>query len=93
MRANLQRKGSIHENEIGAFEYGSMMPVLNIARSGPGLFDILVKGNSNQWCRLLPSSNFSSWLPIATNQIGPDGTVHISCDGSARRSFYRVVMP
>jgi hypothetical protein len=79
--------------DIGAFEYGSIMPVLSIARSGPSLLDIVVQGNSNQWCRVLASSNLSSWVPIATNQIGSDGTVHVSCDGSARRSFYRVVMP
>jgi hypothetical protein len=78
--------------DIGAFEYGSMLPVLSIARSGASLFDILAQGNSNQWCRLLASSNLSSWVPIATNQIGADGTVHFSCDGSARRGFYRVVM-
>jgi hypothetical protein len=79
--------------DIGAYEYGSMLPVLSIACSGPSLVDILVQGNSNQWCRLLASSNLSFWSPIATNQIGADGTVHLSCDGSADRSFYRVVMP
>ena len=79
--------------DIGAFEYGSMLPMLAISCPAVGQITILVQGDSNQWCRLLSSSNLSSWLPIATNQIGSDGTFvfHDNCSASCR--FYRAVIP
>jgi hypothetical protein len=83
------------EADIGAFEYGSTLPVLSIVRSGPGLFNILVQGNSNQWCRLLASSNLSFWVSVSTNQIGSDGTVLLkeTSDLSRASWFYRVAKP
>jgi hypothetical protein len=81
--------------DIGAFEYGSMMPFLSIDRPTGNVFNILVQGNSNQWCRLLISSNLFDWAPLATNQIGPAGIVTFQDSwnpGSSCR-FYRVVMP
>ena len=81
--------------DIGAFEYGSTLPVMSIARSSPTLLNILVQGNSNQWCRLLTSSNLSSWIPIATNQIGVNGTLllHDDCDPGLCCRWYRVAIP
>ncbi len=81
--------------DIGACEYGSMLPVLSIASSGGSQLNILVRGNSNQWCRLLASSNLSNWIPVATSQIGADGTVllHDSVGAGPSCRFYRAVMP
>jgi hypothetical protein len=81
--------------DIGAFEYGSVLPVLAIAQSSPSLIAILAQGNSNQWCRLLASSNVVSWLSIATNRIGSDGAFLFqdTCDSAAAFRFYRLVMP
>jgi hypothetical protein len=81
--------------DIGAFEYGSMLPVSSIARPAGNVLSVLVEGNSNQWCRLLASSNLSDWIPIATNQIGPAGTVifHDTLNPGSCCRFYRVVMP
>jgi hypothetical protein len=79
--------------DFGAFEYGSMLPILSITRSGPTIVNVSVQGNSNQWCRLLASSNLFSWNPIATNQFGPDGTIQFQDNNSAASCYYRVVMP
>jgi hypothetical protein len=81
--------------DIGAFEYGSVMPTLTISRSGATGLNILTSGNANQPCRLLMSMDLSSWAPIATNQIGGGGTVlfyDTLAPGGACR-FYRLVMP
>jgi len=81
--------------DIGAFEYGSVMPTLAISRSGANGLNIRTSGNANQSCRLLMSMDLSNWAPIATNQIGSDGTVLLydeCAPGSACR-FYRLVMP
>lgn len=81
--------------DIGAFEYGSVMPTIAISRSGLTGLNILGSGNANQPCRLLSSMDLSSWVPIATNQFGGDGTVELydSCaQGSACR-FYRLATP
>ena len=61
--------------DIGAFEYGSVMPTLAISPSGTNGLNILASGNAGQSCRLLSSPDLSSWVPMATNQIGSDGTV------------------
>jgi hypothetical protein len=82
-------------SDIGAFEYGSMLPVLAISRSGATGMNILVNGNANQWCRLLTSANLSDWQCVTTNQIGPDGTILFQENfrsGETQR-FYKVVMP
>jgi hypothetical protein len=81
--------------DIGAFEYGSVMPTIAVSRSGtPGL-NLLGSGNAGQSCRLLSSPDLSSWVPMATNQFGTNGTVLFYdnyAPGSACR-FYRLVMP
>jgi hypothetical protein len=81
--------------DIGAFEYGSVMPTLAISRSGATGLSILGSGNAGQSCRLLMSMDLASWVPIATNQFGTAGTVLFSdtyAPGQACR-FYRLVMP
>ena len=82
-------------SDIGAFEYGSVMPAIAISLSGTTGLNILGSGNAGQPCRLLWSPDLSSWVPLATNQIGGDGTV-LFCDtctpGTAPR-FYRLVTP
>ena len=81
--------------DIGAFEYGSVMPTLEINRSDATGLDVVGSGNAGQSCRLLWSPDFSSWVPLATNQIRSEGTVRFHdtfTPGSALR-FYRLVMP
>jgi hypothetical protein len=81
--------------DLGAFEYDSVMPTVAVSRSGATGLNILGCGNTGRSCRLLWSTNLSSWLPMATNQIGGDGTVLFNDDcapgGTCR--FYRLVMP
>jgi hypothetical protein len=81
--------------DIGAYEYGSMLPLLAINQSSPTKLDILVHGNANQSCRLFTSPNLLLWTPIATNNIGSDGTVsfHVNCNLAEACRFYRVSMP
>jgi hypothetical protein len=81
--------------DIGAFEYGSVMPSLAISRSGATSLEILATGNAGQPCRLLSSLNLSSWVPLATNQIGGDGTIlfYDTCAPGSACRFYRLVMP
>jgi hypothetical protein len=81
--------------DIGAFEYGSVMPTIAVSRSGATGLNILGSGNAGQSCRLLWSTDLSSWVPMATNQFGANGTVLFYdnyAPGSACR-FYRLVMP
>jgi hypothetical protein len=78
--------------DIGAFEF---WPTLWASPSGSSGIDILASGIGGQTCRLLASSNFLNWMPLATNQIGSDGTTLFYdnyAPGSACR-FYRLVMP
>jgi hypothetical protein len=81
--------------DIGAFEYGSVMPTIAVTRSGTNGLNILATGNANQSCRLLWSPDLSSWVPLATNQIGGDGTILFYDDCTPGRAcrFYRLVMP
>ncbi len=81
--------------DIGAFEYGSVMPAIAINRSGATGLNILGSGNAGGSCRLLSSIDFSSWVPIATNQIGSDGTVlfYDTCSPGGACRYYRLVMP
>ena len=78
--------------DIGAFEF---WPTLRANPAGAGGIDILASGISGQTCRLLASSNFLSWVPLATNQIGSGGTVlfYDNCAPGSACRFYRLVMP
>jgi hypothetical protein len=81
--------------DIGAFEYGSVMSPIAVSRSGATGLSIVATGNAGQSCRLLSSADLLSWVPIATNQIGTNGTILFNLNyspGSACR-FYRLVMP
>ena len=80
--------------DIGAYElcYPAM---LRISVPQAGAISIQAYGTSGQACRLLASTNLSSWAPLATNQIGGDGTILFNVNyapGNACR-FYRLVMP
>jgi hypothetical protein len=81
--------------DIGAFEYGSMLPVLSIEPPSGNVLSVLVQGNSNQWCRLQVSSNLFEWIPLATNQIGPNGILIFQANHNLVEAtrFYRVAMP
>ena len=81
--------------DIGAFEYSPMVPTITISRSGATGLNILASGNAGQSCRLLWSTNLSSWVPAATNQIGDDGTFlfNVNCAPGSACRFYRLVMP
>jgi hypothetical protein len=81
--------------DIGAFEYGSMMPSLSISRSGPTGVDITAFGNAGQFFRLLTSTDLFNWDPIATNQFSADGTAlfHENDDRAKGWRCYRLVMP
>ena len=81
--------------DMGAVEYGSVMPALVVSRSGTNGLNLLGTGNAGQSCRLLSSSNLTNWLPIATNQIGTNGTVlfYDTCAPGGACRFYRLVMP
>jgi hypothetical protein len=81
-------------SDLGAFEYGSVMPVLSFSRAGGQGFNLVASGNTGQVCRLLASPDLSKWTPIATNQFGSDGSLVFPIDpGAATRQFYRLVMP
>ena len=75
--------------------YGSVMPTIAVSRSGATGLDILGTGNAGQSCRLLSSPDLSSWVPMATNQIGGDGTIlfNDNCAPGGACRFYRLVMP
>jgi hypothetical protein len=82
-------------SDIGAFEYGSVIPTIAVTRAGPSGLNILAMGNAGRSCRLLSSTDLSSWIPLATNYIGSDGTIMFHdnlAPGSACR-FYLLVMP
>jgi len=81
--------------DLGAFEYGSVMPALAVSRSGPAGLNIVGTGNAGQTCRLLSSPDLLNWVPIATNQIGTDGTIlfNDTCAPGGACRFYRLVMP
>ena len=81
--------------DIGAFEYGAMIPFLAISRSGESGVDILAHGNALRSCRLLTSIDLVNWAPIATNEISSDGTAlfYDTCHPGSACRFYRLVMP
>jgi hypothetical protein len=82
-------------SDIGAFEYGSVMPSLAVSLSGATGLNILGSGNAGRSCRLLSSTDLSSWVPIATNCIGSDGTTlfHDNCAPGGACRFYLLVTP
>jgi hypothetical protein len=81
--------------DIGAFEYGSVMQVIALSRSGVNGLSILATGNAGRSCRLLSSPDLSSWVPLGTNQFGSDGTIlfSVNCPPGSACRFYRLVMP
>jgi len=81
--------------DIGAFEYGSVMPTIAVSRAGMTGLSILGSGNAGQSCRLLSSQDLSNWVPLATNQFGTGGTVlfYDNCAPGSACRFYRLVMP
>jgi hypothetical protein len=80
--------------DIGAYElrYPAM---LRISAPQAGAIRIQAYGTNGQACRLLVSTNLSSWAPLATNQIGSDGTILLydTCAPGSACRFYRLVMP
>jgi hypothetical protein len=66
-----------------------------VSRSDATGLNNLGRGNAGQPCRLLPSPDLSSWVPIATHQIGSDGTIlfNVNCDPGGACRFYRLAMP
>jgi hypothetical protein len=81
--------------DIGAYEYGSMMPTLTASISETNSLNILASGNTGRTCRLLVSPDMRHWVAIATNQIGSDGTFlfYDDCAAAGICRFYRLVMP
>ena len=81
--------------DFGAFEYGSVMPAIAISLSGVTGLNILASGNAGRSCRLLASPDLSSWVPLATNQFGSDGTIlfYDTCSPGSACRFYRLVTP
>jgi hypothetical protein len=80
--------------DIGAYEYGCT-PRLRISPPQAGGVDIFLCDVIGQSCRLLTSTNLTDWLPMATNQISPDGTTlfQVNVGTSERQRFYRVTFP
>jgi hypothetical protein len=81
--------------DIGAFEYGSVMSPIAVTRSGATSLSIVATGNAGRSCRLLSSTDLSSWVPLSTNQVGSDGTIlfNLNCPPGTANRFYRLVMP
>lgn len=81
--------------DIGAFEFNSVLPAIAISPAGGTGLTLLGSGNAGGGCRLLTSTDLINWTPIATNQIGTNGTIQFHEDrppGDPRR-FYCLVMP
>ena len=80
--------------DIGAYEL-CYPAILRISAPQAGAISIRAYGTNGQACRLLASTDFSGWVPLATNQIGSDGTVLFYDDYAPRSAcrLYRLVMP
>lgn len=79
--------------DIGAYEYATL---LSISRSQVNGLKILLRdGSPGQACRLLTSTDFSSWLCLTTNQVGTNGTFlfQTNCNPSEAQRYYKAVMP
>ncbi len=81
--------------DIGAYEFGSVMPTIAISRTGATGLSLQASGNAGQTCRLLSSTDRSNWIPVATNRFGSNGTVlfYDTCAPGSACRFYRLVMP
>ena len=71
------------------FALASQNSNLQITPVSGGGFDIRVSGMMGQSWRLLASTNYSSWLPFATNTVGADGTALFRDAGQGTRRYYR----
>ncbi len=91
-RGGLRPAGSAPD--IGAYEYGSVLR-LRISPPQSGACDITLAEILAPSCRLLTSADFSDWLPIATNQVGADGTAlfRVPVNAAEAKRFYRVHLP
>ncbi len=80
--------------DLGEFEYGSVVVAITGSRPDTDL-TITARGDAGALCRLLASPDLLNWTPIATNQIGADGTVlfHDTRDPAGAGRYYRLVMP
>jgi hypothetical protein len=80
--------------DIGAYEYGSVLRLLiNPPRSGT--YDLTVREIPLSSCRLQTSVDLNSWISIATNQVGTDGTAlfHVPVNALETQRFYRANIP
>jgi len=80
--------------DIGSYEYGTT-PRLRIGLPQAGRVEILLYDASGQTCRLFKSTTLTDWQCVATNRIGPDGTVLFqdNCGTGETQRFYRVALP
>lgn len=80
--------------DIGAYEYGSM-PILSMARAGAGELELTLSEILVPTCRLQTSTNFTDWITVDTNSVGPDGTAafRTAVDTNHLRKFYRIALP
>ena len=78
--------------DIGAYEFTAMLQISLTPETG---VNVLVYGPTNQWCRLLMTTNLSDWQCVATNQIGPNGTFLFldNCSADETKRFYQVALP
>ena len=81
--------------DIGAFEYGSVMPTIAVSRSGATGLNILGSGNAGQSCRLLASPDLLSWLRLPLIKSGATEQIlfSVTCAPGGGCRFYRLVMP
>jgi hypothetical protein len=81
-------------SDIGAFEFGSVMPTLTIISPGGTSLTLVASGNAGQSCRLLTSADLVEWVSVATNQFGSTGTALFQDHSAAGAcQFYRLAMP
>ncbi len=80
--------------DIGAYEV-CYPPILRINPPQAGSITIQAFGTNGQACRLLWTPDLSSWMPLATTQLGSNGTVlfYDTCDPGSSSRFYRLVTP
>ena len=80
--------------DIGAYER-CYLPVLQISPPQTNTVCLLVYGLPDQACRLMRSSTLANWLPLATNQIGANGTTVFQdgCGTGQTCRFYRAMVP
>jgi hypothetical protein len=80
--------------DIGAYEL-CYPPVLRISAPQAGAISIQAYGTNGQACRLLSSPDLSSWVALATNQIGTNETTlfYDTCAPGSACRYYRLVTP